>query len=243
MGWWTNHQWKTWFCLKKGAFLGASWELHWFGKIKSPYPWKENQGSTERMGSRLVKYVRITPDFFYKPLKKCTCERGRTQLQSGAFWTSFLTPYESWDDSPSTPQVLKQARFSSYPSGWSYVGCGTVACFFVKKKRTVWDLGLRRQNLEHADGAGREMSEDLQSLSETNEVVGKLENLWLVVSNIFYSHPYLGKWSNLTNIFQMGWNHQLVLFWEVGWDSPIYTLVFQSYLLRFGVWSVCFWGS
>ena len=31
----------------------------------------------------------------------------------------------------------------------------------------------------------------------------------MVVSNIFYFHPYLGKWSNLTNIFQMGWNHQL----------------------------------
>ena len=25
-------------------------------------------------------------------------------------------------------------------------------------------------------------------------------------------HPYLGKWSNLTNIFQMGWNHQPALF-------------------------------
>ena len=25
----------------------------------------------------------------------------------------------------------------------------------------------------------------------------------------FYFHPYLGKWSNLTNIFQLGWNHQL----------------------------------
>ncbi len=25
----------------------------------------------------------------------------------------------------------------------------------------------------------------------------------------FYFHPYLGRWSNLTNIFQMGWNHQL----------------------------------
>ena len=24
-----------------------------------------------------------------------------------------------------------------------------------------------------------------------------------------YFHPYLGKISNLTNIFQMGWNHQL----------------------------------
>ena len=32
---------------------------------------------------------------------------------------------------------------------------------------------------------------------------------WLVVSNIFYFHPYLGKISNLTNIFQMSWNHQL----------------------------------
>ena len=26
--------------------------------------------------------------------------------------------------------------------------------------------------------------------------------------NVFYFHPYLGQWSNLTNIFQMGRNHQ-----------------------------------
>ena len=25
----------------------------------------------------------------------------------------------------------------------------------------------------------------------------------------FYFHPYLGKIPNLTNIFQMGWNHQV----------------------------------
>ena len=31
---------------------------------------------------------------------------------------------------------------------------------------------------------------------------------WVVVSSIFYFHPYLGKWSNLTNIFQRDWNHQ-----------------------------------
>ena len=42
-------------------------------------------------------------------------------------------------------------------------------------------------------------------------IVGKRFMIWLVVSNIFYFHPYLGKWSNLTNIFQMGWNHQLVM--------------------------------
>ena len=33
---------------------------------------------------------------------------------------------------------------------------------------------------------------------------------WVVVSNIFYVHPYLGKIPILTNIFQMAWfNHQL----------------------------------
>ena len=31
----------------------------------------------------------------------------------------------------------------------------------------------------------------------------------MVVSNILYFHPYLGKMSILTNIFQIGWNHQL----------------------------------
>ena len=35
--------------------------------------------------------------------------------------------------------------------------------------------------------------------------------IWVVVSNIVYFHPYLGKWSNLTNILQMGWHHQLVI--------------------------------
>ena len=37
--------------------------------------------------------------------------------------------------------------------------------------------------------------------------------LCMVVSNIFYFHPYLGKIPILTNIFQRGWNHQPVLFW------------------------------
>ena len=37
---------------------------------------------------------------------------------------------------------------------------------------------------------------------------------WVVVSNIFYVHPYLGKIPILTNIFQLGWNHQLVFFQE-----------------------------
>ena len=37
----------------------------------------------------------------------------------------------------------------------------------------------------------------------------------------FYFHPYLGKWSNFTNIFQMGWSHKLEIeFWvETSWTS------------------------
>ena len=38
-------------------------------------------------------------------------------------------------------------------------------------------------------------------------------NDWVVVSNILYFQPYLGKIPILTNIFQMGWNHQLDEFW------------------------------
>ena len=45
----------------------------------------------------------------------------------------------------------------------------------------------------------------------------------------FFVHPYLEKWSKLTNIFQMGWNHQVDYHWcftqstwsteQVGWSA------------------------
>ena len=31
----------------------------------------------------------------------------------------------------------------------------------------------------------------------------------------FYFHPYLWRWSKLTNIFQRGWNHQLVFYTSI----------------------------
>ena len=49
------------------------------------------------------------------------------------------------------------------------------------------------------------------------------KDCWMVVSNIFYFHPYLGKIPILTNIFQMGWNHQS------DWDL---------FFLRFFFWLV-----
>ena len=40
--------------------------------------------------------------------------------------------------------------------------------------------------------------------------IRRILDVWVVVSNIFYFYPQLGKIPILTNIFQMGWfNHQL----------------------------------
>ena len=36
----------------------------------------------------------------------------------------------------------------------------------------------------------------------------------------FYVHPYLGKWSNFTNIFQRGWNHQPDKGFGIEFKSP-----------------------
>ena len=49
--------------------------------------------------------------------------------------------------------------------------------------------------------------------------VGIIVN-YLVVSKICLVHPYLGKWANLTNIFQMGWNHQLVNHYKDPYETP-----------------------
>ena len=43
----------------------------------------------------------------------------------------------------------------------------------------------------------------------------------MVVSNMFYFHPYLGKIFILTNIFQIGWNHQLDLLLRTHWCRPM----------------------
>ena len=40
----------------------------------------------------------------------------------------------------------------------------------------------------------------------------KTISIWVVVSNIVYFHPCLGKIPILTNIFQRGGNHQLAIF-------------------------------
>ena len=56
----------------------------------------------------------------------------------------------------------------------------------------------------------------------------------MVVSNIFYFHPYLGRWSQLTNIFQMGWNHQLERWSQSGFSLDQRFFFRCSWLLLIG---------
>ena len=66
--------------------------------------------------------------------------------------------------------------------------------------------------------------------------------IWVVVSNILYFHPYLGKIPNLTNMFQRGWNHQPVIFL-----LPCFTMGFldlflpiRSLILQVGIFGISF---
>ena len=51
-------------------------------------------------------------------------------------------------------------------------------------------------------------------------------------SNILYFQAYLGKWSNLTNIFQMGWNHQVEIVLFGAWFSYPVVPSFSARILR-----------
>jgi len=67
--------------------------------------------------------------------------------------------------------------------------------------------------------------------------IARHQNLGGGNSNIFNFHPYLGKWSNLTNIFQRGWNHQLEMHEQV-FSTPLahHFPVFRGWTARFFRW-------
>ena len=81
------------------------------------------------------------------------------------------------------------------------------------------------------------MSEDEGFVDMINHVKGCLGGGF----KYFYFHPHLGKIPILTNIFQRGWNHQLVVFrwifkvWEADlrWCQPAFFLA----VTRISSWS------
>ena len=55
---------------------------------------------------------------------------------------------------------------------------------------------------------------DLSASPQTKQDASEYDHIftsWWFQTQFLNFHPYLGKWSNLTNIFQMGWNHLVVI--------------------------------
>ena len=74
----------------------------------------------------------------------------------------------------------------------------------------VWPSTREKFHADISRGAPWIGFQNKKCLETRNELI------WVVVSNIFYVQPYLGKIPILTNMFQMGWNHHLVMFFFFG---------------------------
>ena len=71
----------------------------------------------------------------------------------------------------------------------------------LKMKTILWCFCGRIMGIANLDFR----SQDLKSLLPTHR-----RSILIGGFKYFYFQPYLGKWSNLTNMFQRGWNHHLV---------------------------------
>ena len=80
-----------------------------------------------------------------------------------------------------------------------------LACLFQAGEEFVTQLGMAL-----GSRGNRQVPRELQgpkSWLESEAMVMRMTGWWFQI--FFYVHPYLGKIPILTNIFQMGWNHQL----------------------------------
>ena len=129
---------------------------------------------------------------------------------------------------------------------WIFVGCSDFFVIFLAAhwqgyrsppNHFPYDSGRFTQKIpcRHVQRVVFLTAKEVQNHSESLGFE-PLSRWWFQI--FVYVQPYLGKWSNLTNIFQMGWNHQLVFF--SGSDSKkIVTWIgeenMKKYLRKFGV--------
>ena len=118
---------------------------------------------------------------YYDPIFYVTCKFDRS-LRKGVFHDSHKSTAVPWN-------------WSTWSSEVEYAKSSMSTC------RATWHL---KKNIMNKKVSTVKIGNGADFLFIQTVV-------WLVGSNIFYFQPYLGKWSNLTNIFQMGWNHQLVV--------------------------------
>ena len=136
--------------------------------------------------------------------------------------------WERWRGSQVLGEVARRTRHfrravlgdDGMAPGTCRVYCWLIDASEIRRSKTSWGIGSWTPIY-------------LQGFFTPFPTVFGLRDFWtnsiiLVVSNIFYFHSYLGKWSHLTNIFQMGWNHQLGIILESLQVSPYDFLFWQT---------------
>ena len=130
------------------------------------------------------------------------------------YFTGFYT--SRWWSPDSLPSTVWNNIIVRYP--WQNAPCNSqLSCWLWS---FFWSSAFGRRRFSGDSG---KMLEFFFNLGDH-----KLYTFYWVVS-IFvfvFSPTYLGKWTNLTNIFQMGWKHQLVYYLlsstetakEITWD-------------------------
>ena len=82
-------------------------------------------------------------------------------------------------------------------------------------KKDVWLKPVRTNSFPNSYQIDRSAKKSYVQNKSLNIKSCQFKITWVVVSNIFDFQPYLGKWSNLTNMFQLGWNHQPVTIFQL----------------------------
>ena len=118
------------------------------------------------------------------------------------FWTILQSHYLEIMNLPNINFQMRAVSFRDWVHLRHFLQIGFL--LFQQKRHEDWDRGWGAQ-------IGRE------SFTQVGLRKGSLNlvKFWVVVSNIFYVHPYLGKIPILTNIFQRGWNHQLETYYSM----------------------------
>ena len=131
-------------------------------------------------------------------------------VDSNKNWVFFSTrwwfPNISLIFTPTYLGMMMQFDFRIFFNGVGSTTNSLGVCLIVWLATIIW--------LHHLD-EGRFHSREFQGIFFW---VDSNKN-WVVVSNMFYVHPYLGKIPILTNIFQMGWNHQLENIGQTGFKK------------------------
>ena len=125
----------------------------------------------------------------------------------------FFTDSIPWDSSPWKKNTMWGRSFMFFNQPPNRCKSKIMPAFFwlppgIWSINTIWKSTWPGATRSNSCGYGSHLLLPRGTLWDSFCFVWRHKENWVVVSNIFHVHPYLGKIPILTNVFQRGWNHQ-----------------------------------